>query len=317
MYHRVIESHSQNPLRNSYGYSILLQQFEDEMAYLAEHCNVILASEGINGDNISLNKKNVVLTFDDGHRTNYTNVFPILLRYNLPALFSIPTGFVINRVPLWFDYVEYGVIKTKRNNVHIPWQKKDHSFSLQTTSDKLVFFSWFHTKCGQIIPEYREAFIKNVLNELEVPAESELIFSDPDYSPITLDDIKEMSNSQIAEFASHSKNHYDLSRISKNTLLDELLGSKLEIEKATGKPCKFICLPSGLYNESVINMISNSKYEKVFSSDVKEYNPECPSFVIGRYTINNATTISIFADIVHGPLHRIFFSLKGNIDKRE
>ncbi len=39
-------------------------------------------------------KKTIVLTFDDGYEDNYTNVFPILKKYNFPAAIFLTVGIV-------------------------------------------------------------------------------------------------------------------------------------------------------------------------------------------------------------------------------
>lgn len=40
------------------------------------------------------NKREVVLTFDDGYRNNYTSVFPILKKHDFTATIFLPTGFI-------------------------------------------------------------------------------------------------------------------------------------------------------------------------------------------------------------------------------
>ncbi|MBN2008199.1 polysaccharide deacetylase family protein [candidate division KSB1 bacterium] len=45
-------------------------------------------------ENLSSEKMNIVITFDDGYRSNFTYAMPILTRLNLPATFFISSGFV-------------------------------------------------------------------------------------------------------------------------------------------------------------------------------------------------------------------------------
>ena len=51
----------------------------------------------------------MVLTFDDGYRNNLTHALPILRQYNAPATFFIPTGFLDNPRPFWFDRLDYAL----------------------------------------------------------------------------------------------------------------------------------------------------------------------------------------------------------------
>ena len=310
MYHGIVKSYSQNPLKDIYGFNISVNQFEEQMVYLSNQCNVIKASEAISGQNISHNRKNVVITFDDGYRNNYTNAFPILLKYNLPALFSLPTAFVVNRVPLWNDLIEYAVITTKKRAVRIKWNDVFSDFRLDAITEKIEFLKWLLFKCTEIAQEERERFIFNVFNELDVPFDNNKILEDPNYEPLSPQEIKILSESKMIEFASHSENHYVLSRVNKNTLINELKNSKIAISIMTSMPCKYFCIPGGHYNDSVIDTILEAEFEKIFSSDNIEFQPMNTQNVIGRHCIYKFTTKPLFVDIIHGPFHRISYALR-------
>lgn len=42
----------------------------------------------------AVDKRYFHLSFDDGFKNNYTNIFPILQKYSIPGLFFVPTGLV-------------------------------------------------------------------------------------------------------------------------------------------------------------------------------------------------------------------------------
>ena len=44
----------------------------------------------------------VCLTFDDGYRDNYTVALPLLKRLNIPFAVYVTTGFIDNRLPMWW-----------------------------------------------------------------------------------------------------------------------------------------------------------------------------------------------------------------------
>ena len=89
MYHSVAH--------NNVFFTIKLKTFEKQMKYLKDKdYNVIKLSDLISflGSNKELPKKTVVLTFDDGFEDNYTNVFPVLKKYNFPAAIFLITGLI-------------------------------------------------------------------------------------------------------------------------------------------------------------------------------------------------------------------------------
>ena len=73
--------------------------FEKQIIYLKENFNVI----SINDINKNLKfKKKIVITFDDGYFDNFENAFPILHKYNCPAIIYIVTSFLDNKnFPWW------------------------------------------------------------------------------------------------------------------------------------------------------------------------------------------------------------------------
>ena len=310
LYHGIIKSYPQSPLRNIFGMNISREDFENQMAYLSVHCNVISASEAIAGERISFTKKNVVIVFDDGYRNNYTNAFPILTKYNFPALLAVPTGFIVDRVPLWNDIIEHVVSITDKKLLHINWEGIHFDFRLATTTDKTKFFRWLFFKCVKIMQEERDQFIGNIVKGLDVSIDNDGVLENPDYEPLSVREIKIMSESKMAEFASHSVHHFLLSHVNKNTLRDELINSKIAIEDMTGLPCRYLSLPGGFYNNSVIDMILDAGFEKIFSSEHAEFYPGNPDDIIGRYCITRSRIGSVFKDIVHGPFHWLYYSLK-------
>ena len=44
----------------------------------------------------------VCLTFDDGYRDNYTLAYPLLKRLGIPFTVYVTTGFIDNRLPMWW-----------------------------------------------------------------------------------------------------------------------------------------------------------------------------------------------------------------------
>ncbi|GBU09477.1 polysaccharide deacetylase Ecf1 [Gammaproteobacteria bacterium] len=92
MYHSVAASAEYNGEK---GINIVPEAFEKQVKYLKKrNYNFLKASEllsnSLNNSSNSSNSNhsnnlNVTLTFDDGYMNNYTNVFPILKKYNAKA----------------------------------------------------------------------------------------------------------------------------------------------------------------------------------------------------------------------------------------
>jgi len=90
MYHMVRQPESRKEGR----YACPPDRFESHLRFLADHHPVISlaeACEHLLGDR-KIAEGSVVITFDDGFEDNYTNAFPILEKYRVPATIFLATG---------------------------------------------------------------------------------------------------------------------------------------------------------------------------------------------------------------------------------
>ena len=73
------------------------EQFDEQMGWLKEHCDVIPLGEAL--DRVaerrdSPSKPAVSITFDDGYDDNFVFALPVLMRYGIKASFYVTTGFI-------------------------------------------------------------------------------------------------------------------------------------------------------------------------------------------------------------------------------
>jgi peptidoglycan/xylan/chitin deacetylase (PgdA/CDA1 family) len=67
------------------------------------------------------------------------------------------------------------------------------------------------------------------------------------------------------ELGSHTMTHPDLRRLGDAELADELARSKAEIEALTGRPCRTLAYPFGLFDERVERAAADAGYELAFA----------------------------------------------------
>lgn len=76
---------------------LLPETFEKQMAFLSENGYTIVPLEQALahlGGHVKLPPKSLAITIDDGYEDAFTNVLPILRKYDFPATFFIPPGFI-------------------------------------------------------------------------------------------------------------------------------------------------------------------------------------------------------------------------------
>ena len=73
------------------------EQFDEQMGWLKEHCDVIPLGEALDraaGRRDSPSKPAVSITFDDGYDDNFVFALPVLMRHGIKASFYVTTGFI-------------------------------------------------------------------------------------------------------------------------------------------------------------------------------------------------------------------------------
>jgi len=88
LYHRVTDDARDN-------LSVGIEQFDRQMALLAEHCTVLPLADVLECAVVPRSRRPLVaVTFDDGYLDNRKHAVPILLRHGLPAAFFVSTGLI-------------------------------------------------------------------------------------------------------------------------------------------------------------------------------------------------------------------------------
>ena len=164
---KILMYHLIDPLAapNTYLY-VSAEKFDKDMSYIKNNGYNTIFPNNI----FSANKKDIIITFDDGYEDNYTNAFPILKKYGMKA-----TIFLIT------DKIDTGGMLTRQQ-------------------------------------------------------------------------IKEMADSGLIEFGSHTKTHNNLTKLTPKEIENEFNQSKSTIFDITGQRVYSISYPMGLANEDVFDI---------------------------------------------------------------
>ncbi|NLT94548.1 MAG: polysaccharide deacetylase family protein [Clostridia bacterium] len=97
------------------------------------------------------------------------------------------------------------------------------------------------------------------------------------------------------EIGSHTYSHKDLTKISAAQLEQELAKSKKVLEEITGKPVKFLCYPSGQFNEQVIKESKKAGYLAAVTTQMGKAAHTQDPYRWKRVRINYSTTLASFS----------------------
>ena len=177
----------------------------------------------------------VVITFDDGYRDTYTVAYPILKFYGVPATFFVATQMVDARQIPWWDVIAYLIKRCAKPSIRFDGR----DFPLGDRKNQAIHY--FQLMMKQEPYEHTKYLLSDLSEACEVaPPDPDL----QDKEILTWPEIREMAQNGIA-IGSHTHTHRVLSTLSPSFQKEEMILSKLILEKNLGQPVLSISYPVG------------------------------------------------------------------------
>lgn len=222
--------------------SLPTSQFEQQMRHLRRNCRVISLDQLLQELNQpGTSETAVAVTFDDGYLGTYTDAFPILRKYAIPATVYLTAGCIETGEVGWYDrvFLALQAMTRKSYEVRIPHYRR---FELDSYESRLAaaaeLIRYFRT-----LPNERRiqecADLEKVVN---------LPRSELKNRMMNWDQIRHMQGAGIS-FEAHTMTHPVLSRLDAVSLNAELAESKRLIEERIQNQVKHFAYPFGKTGE--------------------------------------------------------------------
>jgi poly-beta-1,6-N-acetyl-D-glucosamine N-deacetylase len=231
--------------------------FEKQLIFLKSNFNIIGYPDLYNhfNKNLKLPRKSLLLTFDDGDLTNYTNAFPLMKKHGFPAIFFVITGLINSNIPYWWEELEYYLGKEEGNRK--TWELK----------------SWPNKE--------REEFLNHLRNNSHKPPLT--------YKQLETSQLQEMSRKGMV-IANHSHTHPMFNKCSTDELNDELKSS-MRFLKDSKFHAKVFAYPNGSYSNLSEKLLKEHDIESAFLFDHKINNGNINPLRISRLIVNDNTPL--------------------------
>jgi len=233
--------------------------FENHLKLLIKYCTPISLEDALLNKDLPPNP--VVLTFDDGYKNNYSNAFPLLKKYKLPATIFVTTGFIDRTNYLWTDRLEFLIYNTNSTNVDLCWENNKLTLELSTDEQKKKKIHTIKALLKTLPETQKISFLDNLQNLLRVEYNWDKIPSV--HLPLTWDEIREMKSSGLISIGSHTVTHPILSKCSYEEQRKELLFSRNRIVEELNEDCILFSYPNGEitdYNHETIGLLKKTGY---------------------------------------------------------
>ena len=199
----------------------------------------------------------LVLTFDDSLQCLSQLVAPRLHAWGIPAIFYISTGAIDRRKSYWWLRLEYATHHLRQSPVTLEAAEGGRFVLVpgEQRHEMARLKAFLRTASQQVC----EALVSEV--EDKVGAALNDSCAEYPYGDImTWDKARSLSKAGF-ELGSHTVTHPNLSRLTPESLRDELESSRKRIEETTAAACRHCCYPYGAHSEAVCDMARTAGYE--------------------------------------------------------
>lgn len=235
----------------------------------------------------------VVITFDDGYAGTYTEAFPVLQAYQIPATVYL-TGEAVETGELsWYDKV---FLQFHRANTNLTLELDvPRSFILETDAARLQAAETVITYLRTLANGDRQQWCAHF--QKLIP----LAVDDLRGAMLTWDDVRVMRRAGIA-FGAHTMTHPVVSRLLPGRMRDEIAGSKNLIEERLNATVDEFAFPFGKARDcgtAAPELLKEVGFVNAVTTVVGMNRPGDNLYRLRRVVVGNDTSIARFALNVH------------------
>jgi len=226
------------------------------------------------------------ITFDDGDRSFYTIVYPLIKKFQLPVSIYVSPKIVKTGENFWFQEIRnYNkeVLRTIINNKY-PY--------LKSINPKIpisaIFKSLKLTQIWEIIDEYRSI--------MKIDSEKRMNMS--------VDELKEVYDSGLVEIGAHTQNHPILANETETTAQYEIHSSILELNAILGVQVSSFAYPNGIpqidFGKREMNFLKAMNIKLALSTENKSFSIKDNPLNIPRNGISKGNKSFLFMKLLMG-----------------
>ena len=252
-YHRVA-----NIPIDTWKLAVKPELFEDQIRYLKENYLILRSDEEWN---IAEGKRAAIITFDDGYEDSYTELLPILEKYQVPATVFVATCNLDSNKEFWWDELERiisfaneSVTKIRRFGLDIP---------IASACEKEKACYQIHPYLKKMDHKERDKWLRKLADELDASKERSYCHS------LTSLQLRELSNSPLITIGGHTITHSSLAMETLDEQRWEIVESKKVIESIIRKPIEVFSYPFGQksdFSDETVEVAIKAGFKKVFAA---------------------------------------------------
>jgi len=240
-------------------------QFEAQLRFVSERFSVIRIQQLIDflETGAPLPQNALLITFDDGYSTCFSQALPALQRHNMTATFFIATDFVDRRRVYWWDRINYILHHSDRDRVQLSYPEP---VDIEVAADGSV------RTLTNLVKHTRGLDVERFLDELTAAAgvtwTEQFERALANETIMTWDQVRGLRDAGM-DVQSHTHGHRVLQTLHGDQLAHELAGSREILERELDQPVRAVAYPVGrdiAHIPEIRNAIRDAGYAIGFSN---------------------------------------------------
>lgn len=274
MYHRIAE-----PELDPWGLSVSPHHFAEQLRVIKKYFRPLSMQELVaHLQRGKVPNRSVVVTFDDGYADNLYNAKPLLEQYDIPATIYLVTEALVEERNLWWDELEWALLRPDTLPELLELNLHGNRYSWQLGNAR-YYATVDRQNDRQIRPwdassGTRLAFFYSVwqqLRKLSKPARLEAVDAIRAWAGIagkdqradrilTKEEVHMIGESSLIDLGAHTVTHPSLPTISTAQQIEEIAGSKTQLENILGRPVTSFSYPHGEYDTETMDLVRNAGF---------------------------------------------------------
>lgn len=282
-YHRVVEDFASSAEMSIPSMLVSLRMLEQHLDWIGRRFQFVsldeLGARLYSGDR--LDKPIAAITFDDGYRDFYSHALPLLKKKGVPAAVFVVTDLVGTRTVQTHDRLylmlmkRFADKKVKSSDMAELLQRL--GILLPNGSVTAATTPFLATR--MLLESLPQADMQRILTMLD----SEMPIAEGTFNPfysLTWDMLIRIRRAGIT-VGSHTRTHVLMTNESRQKVMDEVVGSREELEKRLGIGVQHFVYPDGAFDPSSVNAVAAAGYRFGYTC-CRHRDPQHPMLTVPR-----------------------------------
>lgn len=288
-------------------------RFHQQMQYIKSNFDCIAIDEFPHRTIRKSKRPGVVVTFDDGYANNLEIALPILEDLNIPAIVYITTQPMLERELFWPDKIWMAAKCSQLESIDLrdvasPLGIYHFHYTANHWQDNILNLLEDIKKTN---PYQRSEIVQTIVTMFKTAPGAKnfhLTAENNVFSPLTTDQLKQLSSHPLITIGSHSHCHNILDQIPFEQARNSIMESKKILEEITDVPIRHFAYPNGNFNPSLMKIVQDLNFSSAVTIRHGFYKKGDNPFTINRFCIGSDTSIDLFKALLTGifELNKIF-----------